>query len=962
MSGHSRCHWLGLLAALVLTGCQSMGVSELFGDAEPAVDANTLASLQPATLERSDAGAASSSERVSLKDVIESYESLLPLLDDPEDVVRAQHRLADLRFLQAENRMVDEAVVDVDVAIQAYERLLETYPNRATNDQIYYQLAKAHELNGNTGAYLQTLDQLADRYPNSELWVEAQFRRGEVLFSNYDYAAAEQAFSAVIQADDGTPGKQTFVTNAHYMKGWSQFKQGNYDGALLSYINVLDLVLPADQQIESVGDTYRTMTEDLFRVMGLSFSYLGGADSVAALFEQTGSRPYEILVYDRYSDLLLEKEQYTDAIAVYERYIAIHPLSQWAPRYHINIINTLQQAGFTADIPERKAGFVSSYGITSRYWAQAVADGEAGRLDFVKVQLEQLLPELANRHYVKAQRAKQQSEQQKKQQQEAEGEYRQAAHYYAEFVDTFPSHERAPELLFLLAETRLELNQWAPAIRAFERVAYDYPGNDRAAEAAYASILAYRTYVDTWPTAQEDDYRALLELQQQSRLRFVRAFPEDERAVDVLYVATQYDYEQHGYLQVVQRAQQIIDWQPPPTLDMLLEARLLKAHSFYALEDYPQAELAYQDALIALFPEDKRYPGVVENLAASVYRQAEARLAAGDQLAAVNEFLRVGQVAPTSTLRANAEYDAANTLIELANWRRAIDVMTAFRASYPQHEMIDTLPAKMALAYRETAQWELAADELQTLFELADTEEEKRETLLIAAELYDRADNADKAISSYRQYANAYPAPLDAYMEASNRLAELYQRIDEPVKRRFWLARQMEAVDQNPDHADDRMRYLAAEASAVLANDALVQYNGIELTLPLEQTMAAKIQALEQAVNAYQKTASYGVSTFSTEAGYRIADIYARLGSDLMAAERPGNLSELEQMQYDLLLEEQAFPFEENAIDIHEQNASRSWNGIYDEWVKQSFDALKKLMPARYDKPELVTEVVNDLE
>jgi hypothetical protein len=125
--------------------------------------------------------------------------------------------------------------------------------------------------------------------------------------------------------------------------------------------------------------------------------------------------------------------------------------------------------------------------------------------------------------------------------------------------------------------------------------------------------------------------------------------------------------------------------------------------------------------------------------------------------------------------------------------------------------------------------------------------------------------------------------------------------------------------------------------------------------------MVKKTKALDKAVKAYQKTASYGVSTFSTEAGFRLADIYAQLSVDLMASDRPFGLNELELEQYDILLEEQAYPFEDSAIDIHAQNVSRSWSGIYDEWVKNSFKALKKLLPGRYDKDEIMGEAVNEL-
>ena len=62
-------------------------------------------------------------------------------------------------------------------------------------------------------------------------------------------------------------------------------------------------------------------------------------------------------------------------------------------------------------------------------------------------------------------------------------------------------------------------------------------------------------------------------------------------------------------------------------------------------------------------------------------------------------------------------------------------------------------------------------------------------------------------------------------------------------------------------------------------------------------------------------------------------------------------MSDLEREQYALLLEEQATPIEELAISIHEINVRRSWTGGYDEWVAKSFDALRILFPARYERP-----------
>ena len=81
-----------------------------------------------------------------------------------------------------------------------------------------------------------------------------------------------------------------------------------------------------------------------------------------------------------------------------------------------------------------------------------------------------------------------------------------------------------------------------------------------------------------------------------------------------------------------------------------------------------------------------------------------------------------------------------------------------------------------------------------------------------------------------------------------------------------------------------------------------------------------------------------------------------------MASQRPAELSAEELEQYDILLEEQAFPFEEQAIELFEANAARTRDGIYDASVRRSFTRLAALMPARYAKPERSENLVASLD
>lgn len=940
-SRFSRLLVLSALSLVGLVGCQAFQSTS-----EKVVDPTRLESLTPADIDP-EVHFFERAEEPELEHVIDSYAELLPLLKDPDEQIKVLHRLADLKLAKGEELMAEQAINELDIAVKAYNGLLQRYPTRSVNDRVHYQLAKTYDLQGNSEAYLSSLTTLVAEYPDSEYISEVHFRRGEILFSWGDYESSESAFEAVI-----AQGQGPFLANAHYMKGWSEFKQVRYKEALHSFVDVLDLLIPDGERTEGASLQSQTMINDLYRVMGLSFSYLGGADALETLFTETGPRAYEIDVYDKYSDLLVEKEQYTDAIEVYKRFITLHPHSLDAPRYQSNIINTLSKAGFITSIVEEKVRYVDTYGIGSAFWAH----NKGYDLDFVFDELKVLLPELANRHYVMATNTKSKASDVVRQ-----DHYAKAAGYYQTYLDTFPYADDVPDIRVLLAECHVALKHWPEAIFSFETAGYGFPGFAGSAESAYSSIVAYVEYAKQWKELDPDLRRINTDMQQTSRLRFVDRYPEDPRAEEVLYVSLRYAFNQRDYNQSIALANRSLNWMPQPDPTLLIEASVILAHSFYAIESYAQAEKAYVRAIAVMKRTDQRYVALQENLAAAVYQQAEAKLEQGDILSAITQLLRVGLVSPSASLRSNAEYDAIGYMIELKLWGRAIDEISRFRSRYPQHELIDTLVPKMALSYRETEQWEKAADEIATMAALAKTDEERRDNLFISAELYDRAENTQQAIVSYRRYANTYPEPADVYMEAANRLAELYELSDQPDKRRFWLNKQMQRVDSLGTDADGRMVYLAAAASAVLANEAFKAYAGIELKLPLNESMIKKTDALEKAMKAFQKTASYGISSFSTEAGYRMADIYAELSRDLMDSDRPTGLNELELEQYEILLEEQAFPFEDSAIEIHEQNASRSWNGIYDEWVRNSFNSLKTLLPGRYDKMESFGELINEL-
>jgi len=157
----------------------------------------------------------------------------------------------------------------------------------------------------------------------------------------------------------------------------------------------------------------------------------------------------------------------------------------------------------------------------------------------------------------------------------------------------------------------------------------------------------------------------------------------------------------------------------------------------------------------------------------------------------------------------------------------------------------------------------------------------------------------------------------------------------------------------------DRTRYLGATAALALAEPAFDAYRKVALVEPLAKQLKLKKARMEDALKAYAVASDYGVADVTTAATYHIAALYQDFGKAMITSQRPKKLSKLELEQYNVMLEEQAFPFEEKAIELHEVNARRAAAGIYDKWVQSSFKALSELRPVRYGKNERSEGVID---
>ncbi len=920
------------LAAAALGACGSGGVDigPTIADLEALPPIIDTVELEPrATFE------------IDRQQVIESFRALVEITADGGGTGDELRRLADLELeLSLEQRLADddaERQRGIEATLQAigiYEAYLEKYPGNPDNDKILYQLSRAWAIEADEQKSLAALDRIARDYPASQYLDEVQFRRGEILFVMREFDAAEAAYGAIV----GNHPDSLFFDKALYKYGWAQFKQSRYDDALASYTRLLDLNFERGKIGEldfnpALERGERELLEDVVRLATLCFSYQDEERTIAQHFAANGKRAYEPLLYRKLGELYLDKERFLDGSGLFLAYTDEYPYSPHAPWFHERAIEVFKQANYKDLVLKEKIAFVDRYDVGSEYWSR---QSPATR-DRIRPSLETHIGELATHYHALARASKRAPD------------YQVAAGWYRRYLNSFPDADGAPRMNFLLAESLTDAGQLPQAIDAYQQTAYGYPRHADSAEAGYAALV---TFDALFKTTNASDVPALRRQRIQSAVRFTTSFADDPRLPAVELQTAQQFFEWREYEPAIASARRLIA-SPQVGRETRGTAWAILADAQFSSADFAAAEKSYLALLDFLPARGKERSEAREQVAASIYKQGEAARGAGDHLLAASHFSRLGQVVPESPKRIVADYDAATAYVQLEDWDASIRQLEAFRKRYPRDKKFTVgVTEKLALAYSKTGDQQRAAGEMLALAKLPGDAGRKRDLMWRAAEIYEQSGDSGKAIEIYQDYVAAYPFPLARSIELRHKIAESYRARGDSRNLHLWLNEIVRADARGGKERSDRSRYLAATASLELIEPLRLSYNKAKLTVPLKKSLNRKKQLMQQSIDAYTKAMGYQVAEVTTAATYHIGEIYHDFARALLESERPRGLSDEELEEYDLLLEEQAIPFEEKAIDIHLANFRRIPAGTYDEPTKKSLAVLGELMPFRFARVE----------
>ena len=819
-------------------------------------------------------------------------------------------------------------------ALALYDRILATYPDYPHADQVLYQKARAFDELGRVDEAIEVSALLVERHPRSQHLDEIQFRRGEYYFTRKKFIEAEKAYAAIVPFG----ARSDFYELALYKLGWTFYKQMLLPEALDSYVRLLDHKVESGWDFEQQHDEADSQRiADSHRVMSLCFSDLGGADAVRSYFAEAGAREYEHRVYRHLAEFYFEKLRYQDAADTYEAFVGLYPVHASSPHFGMRVIEIYRAGDFPKLVLEAKKNFASRYALDAGYWQHF----DPAASPEVVAYLKQNLEDLANHYHALYQEAETPDER--------ANAFNEGTAWYRRFLSSFPDATETPAIHHRLADLLLENESFRDAAREYEQIAYVYPDHERSAAAGYAAIFALR---EAEKRADLPGREPLRREAVASTVRFVDRFPSHDQAAKVLGVAVQDLFELREFPKAVELGRRLTASYRTAEVGIRRSAWLVVAHSSFELGEFAPAESAYAEVLSLVPEEDASRGEIVNNLAAAIYKQGESANEAGDHRGAADHFLRIAQAAPRSEIRPIAEYDAGAALLRLEDWDAALRVLESFRSNHPDHALHQEATQQVAFVYRKTGNTSRAAEEYERVAHDAETPELRAESLLVAAQLYEESGLIESALANYRTYVTEFPDPIETAVVTRFKMSELHAQAGNGEARLAEL-RQIVALDrQAGDRRTGTLRGLAARSALLLAEELYRDFRVASLRQPFERSLQEKQRRMDAALTSLSQLIDYQVGDVTAAATFYMAEVYGDFSRALLESERPTDLGPAELADYEGVLEEEAYPFEEKSIAVHQKNLELMANGLYNEWIDRSLSRLAHLMPGRYAKPE----------
>ncbi|MDD5435731.1 MAG: tetratricopeptide repeat protein, partial [Nitrospira sp.] len=822
-----------------------------------------------------------------------------------------------------------------------YEEIIKLYPDRHENEDVLYQLARGYMEEGNWEQSNIFLERIVKEFPNGKYSQESAFRLGEFYFDNNQTSKAIHFYKQVLKIDD-----YNLYDKALYKLGWALFQTKDYEAAADRLMLLLDrkgvkLTPEGKEEIKDTSLIERDMINDSIRTLILVFEYIGEPSRIAGYFKVRGIQNFEPYVYRRLGDIYLDSGRFIESANIYDAFVNTNPLHEDAPVFQTKIIEAYTKGNMIDLAYNARVKFVESYMEDSLWFKSNKRSAQKRVKDLVdlnKTLVKSDMYQLAKYHYSTAHASKK------------EKDYKEAMLWIHRFIDIFPKEPESATLRnmlietnFLLAEIYFELKDYDKAATEYEKIAYKYQQSDYTGEASYRVLLSLEKLAKPSGKIRNDNSFALRFAE--GCAAFVKKFPKDKRVPEVLLSGAETYFEIGKFEESRAMAKPVTEHTLSSQKERYMAQRYI-AESFLKEQVYGKSEDEIKKA-IALIPESDKQdlPFLQRALAGSLYKQAEDIKSKGKKFEAAEAYERVYKTVPDSDIAPVALYDAAVLFEEETQPGRAINSYQIIIQKYPDSRYAFDAANQWGDILEGSKDFAEAAKVYDKAFSIAADETKKEDMLYRSVLMYEKANDHEGFNNKYKRFEETFPKSSRT-IELAFKIAKSKDTAKDSVSAKELYEKVISLHKRLGAGATIGATEFAAMAQLILTDYKKASFEDVKLVSPLEENLKKKQAALKDALTGYTTAVKYRVSDVTTEAVYKMGEMLEHIKEAILESEKPPELSPEQLEEYNIMLEEQASPFEEKAISTYEGNVKRTQEeGIYNQWTKNSFERLAKLLP-----------------
>ncbi len=820
-------------------------------------------------------------------------------------------------------------------------------------DKVFYKAAMAHLQEGNDEKAKGYFELLIRQFPQSPSNLEAHFRMGEFFFDRQEYKRAIEHYRYLLGKWDNP-----YFDMALYKLGWSYYNISDFASAISTFTYLIDDLTTVEKlNSRTIGKSRADLRRESVHYIASCFTEYGGPQEAKRFLEAHSYWDLSLNILLKMGELYEKRNYYTEAIATYRTLLTIFPTYDRAPAIFRKIVEnyTNDDQFEQADSARREAIDLFS---PSGMWSRSQPDDS----------LYNSAVDLAAEYLVylgtSAQAAGQETG--------LERHFNQAIQNYEQYLKDFPRNKDAGEIHYYLAECYYAQGAFAKAAAAYYDVVVRYDSSAFREDAAHNRILcttqllvseqtqdSATIYIDEFLGTGDILIARISRHSENDLLRscndFVRFFPESKYIDQVLMKFGETLHELKEYTGAVKAYKRVVDL--GENRPYYLTAYLNTGQALFESGYYREAE-TWLNQLIADYPDSTRHVDKASKLVASAqFKIAENLDAEGQYDQAASLLKSIAASSADAQFRERALFAAAGQFQKTGQAVQAALLLEELGKNYPASALAPEALFSAGDIRMSIQSWALAAADYLLLVDNYPGSEFAPQSLKNAALCYETVEDWFAAKKVYQRFIESFPDHLEDRIECLYRSGEMSFKSGRRTTALQEFAQLVDFYKFELQKGNVLDNYFVAQAQFMIGEVHFADYQKMELTPPLKQSLHNKIDKFNTVLNSYKETLEYQVADWSTAASYRIGMVFEELVRAFVESPRPTGLNSEEAQLYSQKLLESAQPYKERALDTYRRMVEQATeNQIENHWVEESRKRIQVLSAELSSAPVLTRE------